>query len=144
MNFVLDTNSFALFMDRISEFKPLWDKFRSDPNVKIVVGGSKYNEEIIKCNRFFNFLNELKKTGKVFRADTQKVDSKACEIQAALPADCDDPHLIALLDVAHCYIFVSQDRRADEFIKGWKYSDGKKRHIYRYCSHGKLLKRYLK
>ena len=143
MSFVLDTNTFSMFMDHFKEFEPLWNRFLGTQKMKLVVGGSKYDDEINKCPRFLYFLNELKKKGKVLRINTDKVDEKEREVRSAFPDTCDDPHLIALLDVAHCYIFVSYDKRADEFIKNWKYSDGKKRHIYRYRIHENLLKRYI-
>ena len=143
MSFVLDTNSFSKFIEHFCEFEPLWSWFNDDSEVKLVIGGSKYWDEISKCTKFWGLVIELKKKRKIFEADKQKVDSLAGVIKNSVPPDCDDYHLIALLDVSHCYIFVSYDKRADKFIKNWKYSDGKKRHIYRYKKQKKMLARYV-
>ena len=142
MSFVLDTNSFTKFMEHFCEFEPLLSWFNNDPAIKLVIGGSKYNDEIRKCNKFLGLVIELKRKRKVFEANKEEVDLLADKVKKYFSPCCDDYHLIALLDISRCYIFVSYDRRADEFIKGWVYSDGKKRHIYRYKKHKKILIRY--
>ena len=74
MSFVLDTNSFTKFMEHFCEFEPLLSWFNNDPAIKLVIGGSKYNDEIRKCNKFLGLVIELKRKRKVFEANKEEVD----------------------------------------------------------------------
>lgn len=146
MCFVVDANVMGLFCDKSnSTYSPIWQfLYAPDSKCKMIVGGQKYFDEMEACTKFRSIFIELRKTRKAVRINSELVDARQAEIEAKLPGRCDDPHLIALLDVSECRILISDDRRADRFICDSKiFKDRKTRHIYRSSDHISIFRNHI-
>lgn len=117
MCLVLDINAFHLVFGQHEPFKPVFDWLMTGRG-KLVMGGSKYDEELAKMKKYLRLISLLKSSRKVVRANDEAVDQRTIEIVRACPdADFDDPHMVALLAVSGCKLFCSEDERSYKYIK---------------------------
>ncbi|MGB0930888.1 MAG: hypothetical protein ACPGVB_08940 [Chitinophagales bacterium] len=112
---------------RFEDYEPI-KKWVLEGKGKLVVGGSKYGEELKRVERYAKLIAELAKLGKVVVLKKQNVDNHQVVIEGKeKDPDFDDPHLIAMVVESGVRILCSDDKRADKFIKKRKfYPKGKK------------------
>lgn len=131
MCLVLDINAFHLVFAGNESFKPVLD-WLVHGRGKLVMGGSKYDEELTKMPKYLRLISLLKSSRKVVRANDEAVDRKTKEITRACPdPDFDDPHMVALLSVSGCKLFCSEDQRSYKYIKRRDWYTGGTPKIYR-------------
>jgi hypothetical protein len=141
---LIDINTMAPVFDEQNalhhDFAPVRAWIVDGPG-RFVFGGTKYKKELRKT-RFVRLVNLLKDARKACEIRLDLVDQREREVIAQTEGtDCDDQHLIAILDVSGCLLFCSNDKRADKFItdRRW-YAKGRKRpKIYRSVKHRDLL-----
>lgn len=141
MCIIIDTNALALVFQKHSDFMPIL-KWVYKRNGFIVYGGTKYIYELKKTRyvRVFRLLKESHKAREVNRA---KVDQREREIiKMTIGSDCDDQHIIAILNVSGCRILCSLDQRSYKYVKDKRfYSKREKRpYIYRSIKNKSLLR----
>lgn len=146
MCFVLDVNAFHLMFKSNSsghaDFKPLLDWLYDHPRTCLVIGGTRYRQELDAVQKYIGYLVELKRARKLREIIDDIVDAEEERLKKVFRhRDFDDQHIVALFCVSGCMIFASHDKRADPFIKMKElYPKGQKRpHIYRNSKHSSLL-----
>jgi len=146
MCFVLDVNSFHYLFDTNTaghvEFAPLLDWLYDHPRTSLVIGGTRYREELSKLRKYLGKLVELKRARKLSEISDEVVDAEERRLRLAVHrTGFDDPHIVALFCASGCLIFASHDKRADPFIKMRAlYPRGQSRpSIYRCAKHASLL-----
>jgi len=107
MCLIIDANVLAEFFGN-EEFKPAL-KWVRDGSGKIIIGGSKYDEEIKRVAKAVKVLVELRKAGRVVRVPDETVDSKQVEIEKSFHIHSDDPHIIALVIESCCRVVCTRD-----------------------------------
>ncbi len=128
---IVDVNILGGVFDKnhskFADFEPI-KKWILEGKGKLVVGGSKYTEELKRVERYAKLIAELAKLGKVVVLKKQNVDRHQAEIEGKeQDSDFDDPHLIAMVVESGVRILCSEDKRADKFIKKSKfYPKGRK------------------
>jgi len=143
MCLIVDTNClshvFNINDEKHSEFEPVFN-WINNGNGKLIIGGTKYFEELLKVIKILDFIVELSRKGKVVYIDNSKVDSKQKEIENKInDKDFDDQHLIALLIVSGCKIICSLDKRAFKYFKDKNFFPKNKPKIYSGKKNKKLL-----
>ena len=118
MPIVIDANALTSVFSAApdEDFVPVKDWVFQD-GVKIVIGGTKYKEELSRVIPVLNMVKELSRAGKVIRADSRDVDRLQEVVESVVPAACDDPHLIALIGISRCPVICTKDVRAHPFLK---------------------------
>lgn len=146
MCFVLDINAFHCIFDRSSakhaDFAPLCAWLYNNPHTSLVYGGTHYQRELDKLNKYVVYLAELRRGRKLSIVDKDHVDIEEARIKKIIPQQYfDDAHLVAIVCASGCLIIASCDRRADQFIKQKRlYKRMHKRpSIYRSSKHSNLL-----
>ncbi|WP_417463205.1 hypothetical protein [Kordiimonas sp.] len=101
-------------------FKPVKD-WIINGNGRMVVGGTKYDEELAHFKRMRRLFILLRQAGKIIRLspeDCARVDELADTLKEKEPApDFDDPHIVALLVVSGCLIVCTYETRAIPYFK---------------------------
>lgn len=117
MSIVIDSNTLSLVFCPTpnDDFGPIKEWVVQGAG-RIVVGGTKYKEELRRVSQALRFVNELNKIGKVLIVSDHDVDRLEEGIKKIVSPKCDDPHLIALIGVSRCPLICSRDKRADEFL----------------------------
>jgi hypothetical protein len=122
MCIVIDTNTlskvFKASDKKHLEFKPVLD-WIVEGNGKIVIGGSKFHDELFTNIGWFRKLFLLLKgLNKVVVVDAHTVDAHQKAIEAKkIHKHFDDPHLVALLAISKCRVICTNDARAIPFIQ---------------------------
>jgi hypothetical protein len=120
MCIVVDANVFSevLNKDPKSSFKPVSDWIYSSLG-KFVIGGTKYKEEIgfNEHESKINQLLQLKNAAKLVLIADDKVDKEENDLKAKIDKNCDDHHIIALLQVSGCKLLASKDQDSFSYIK---------------------------
>lgn len=108
---------------------------------KMIVGGSKYNEELSKLRRYTRFIAELSRMRKIVVIERSLVDATEERIRAIEPnRGFDDSHIVALVEESGCKVVCSDDCRADKYLKDRRfYIKSKRPLIYRSAKHKGLL-----
>jgi hypothetical protein len=145
VSILIDINTIAPVFDEQNTlhhgFAPVRAWILDGPG-RFVFGGTKYKNELRNAYRFLRLVRQLKDARRACEIRQDLVDQREREVIAQTEGtDCDDQHLIAILDVSGCLLFCSNDKRADKFIKDQRwYSKGRKRpSIYRSVKHRDLL-----
>lgn len=144
---VLDANSFhrvfKIGSKEHSDFAPLLRWLYDHPRTSLVIGGKTYREEIGRLSKYFVYLAELKRAGKLSEIVDEVVDIEEERLKRAVKhKGFNDPHIVALFCASGCMLFASHDKRADAFLKMKAlYPKGQKRpSIYRSVTHCALLR----
>ncbi len=120
MCIVVDANVFSevLKNDPKSSFKSVSDWIYHGTG-KFVIGGTKYQNEIgfNEHESKINQLLQLKKASKLVLIADDKVDKEENGLKAKLDKNCDDHHIIALLQVSGCKLLASKDQRSFSYIQ---------------------------
>lgn len=145
MCIVIDTNVFGCVFNpsdsQHTEFLPV-EKWVTQRDGFLVIGGTRYIDELRQSRAYLGVLTELSRKGRVKRVRDDIIDNECIILEALLKGSrCDDCHLIAIIRSSGCRLICSNDRRADEFLKNPKlYPKGQRPpSIYRYKSHSPLL-----
>lgn len=145
MTIILDLNTLPAIFDATctdhQNFKPVKDWIIDGPGL-IIFGGTKYQQELKKCQKFFRLFIELGKINKTAEFETSLVDSYQCKVEKLVKSsDFDDPHIVALIAVSRCRLLASNDQRSYRFIKQKKLypKDTHKPKIYTGLKNQKLL-----
>jgi hypothetical protein len=113
---VIDTNNISRVFDpsnaEHADFAPVF-QWIVEGNGKVVVGGSKFDQELLYHKKFIPFLGQLSRMNKVLRIPTKSVDDLEAEIirKTEPHQDFDDPHIVSLLALSGCKIICSSDVR---------------------------------
>lgn len=125
MAIIIDANCLSNVFEKKStlhhEFSPVFDWIISGKG-KMVVGGTKYFNELKKLTRILRLFNILKNSNKVVIVNTDQVDCEQARLEAMINhPDFDDPHIMALVIVSSCRLVCSRDARSEAFILDGKY-----------------------
>ena len=120
MCIVVDANVFSEVLnnkDPKSSFKSVSDWIYHGTG-KFVIGGTKYKKEIgfNEHESKINQLLQLKKADKLVLIADAKVDKEENGLKAKLDKNCDDHHIIALLQVSGCKLLASKDQDSKNVI----------------------------
>ena len=86
-------------------------RYVSDGGLKLLLGGSKMNDEILGCSQAFRrWLSRALETGCVLRASDDQVDEVAKRLTDADCCESDDEHLVALARVTGARLIFTNDR----------------------------------
>lgn len=108
---------------------------------KMVFGGTKYNEELLKLGRYLAVIQELTRQRKTVVVNRDLVDEAEARVREMEPcADFDDPHIVAIVKVSRCRVVCSTDARADRFVQDRRFYGAPVPSIYRHRDHGHLLR----
>lgn len=147
MCIVIDTNVFGSVFDPNNaqhlEYHPV-NKWVTEREGFMVLGGTRYIEELRQAKWYLGVLTELSRKGRVKRVRDDIVDRDYVVVEELLKGSrCDDCHLIAVIRVSGCRLICSNDRRADQYLKNPKLYPKAKGlkppSIYRYKKHSSLL-----
>lgn len=107
MSIVIDANTLSLVFCPTpnDDFGPIKEWVVQGAG-RIVVGGTKYKEELRRVSQALRFVNELNKIGKVLIVSDHDVDRLEEGIKKIVSPKCDDPHLIALIGVPDAHLYV--------------------------------------
>lgn len=137
MPVVIDVNAlssvFAEGAKDYADFEPV-RKWVLAGTGKIVFGGSKYMKELSHSEKHLRFIREMKQKGKAVMVCSVAVDLAESQVTAKTvgDSDCDDQHIIALLDVSGCRALCSKDKRSFRFVKNRALYSYSKVRIYIY------------
>ena len=100
------------------EFLPIKNWIECEEG-RIVYGGSKYREELLRAPSYLNLLVQYGKARKTVLIKDNVVDKYEKEVSEKLGKEtkCDDQHIIALLIASKCPLLCSVDERSFEFVK---------------------------
>jgi len=123
------------------DFKPVNDWIYKGKG-KIVMGGSKYNEELSQARKYLRLITELSRRNKVVHCDDTVVDNHQAIIEGLIDDNgCDDPHLIAIVRATHVRLVCTKEERAIKYLKNiqlYEHSTHRPK-IYRRAEHHNLL-----
>lgn len=112
---------------------------------QIFYGGKTFKKEIVENNKkYISLFIELRKAGKAIVLDDVDVDNLESKFKIIEPnKNFDDPHVIACIVLSKAEILVSEDARADKYIKDRRFYPKKfpLPSIYRNNSHKHLIKK---
>jgi hypothetical protein len=122
MCIIIDTNTWTPVTDTSAEehaqFAPVYQfVFGENAIGKIVFGGSTYLKETPK--KFLPLLKILTDKRRTIPLPTQMVDQREKELADLLTdPDFDDPHIVAMAQIALCKLVCTNEKRAIPFFKG--------------------------
>ena len=145
MCLVLDSNILHNVFDVNSKdhssFKPVLNWLYKNKRTCLVYGGTKYKSELKRNSKYLSYISELKRNKKVKEVKDRLVDIEEKRVKDYVNSEqFDDPHIVAIFRVSHCKVLVSNDKRADKYLKMKSlYETGRKPSIYRNENHEHLL-----
>lgn len=147
MCIVIDTNALAHVFNQNSKAHQDFEPVRHwviEGEGRVVYGGAKYKEELLKAHRYLRLLRLLKDARRACEIKEDMVNAEHVRLeQATKGTDCNDQHIIAIFVVSGCRLFCSCDSSSDKYIKDESlYPKGHPRpSIYRSRNHKHLLSR---
>lgn len=142
MSIVVDANVLGIVFSKEPgvDYAPV-KKWIWERKGRVVIGGTKYRNELKNVHKAVAVINELGKARKVISVNDDDVNRLEQAIRNIVPPRCDDPHLIALIGVSRCPLICSDDSRADEFLTDGALYPWSSFHpkIYRKASHAASL-----
>lgn len=128
---VIDVNIFSKVFRGEEGYRILHD-WLTKGNGKMIIGGTKYSLELKRMPKYAKVLLDLERNGSVIRVEKSEVDRMQEILEERITSDCDDPHIIALMDVSGCLVFCTEDKRSEKYITNKNnYSDKKTRKIFK-------------
>jgi len=147
MCIVIDTNALSYVFNQNSkghqDFEPV-RKWVIEGEGRIVYGGTKYKEELLKAHRYLRLIRRLKDARRACEIKEELVNAECVRLEKTTKGtNCNDQHIIAIFVVSGCRLFCSCDSRSDKYIRDKSlYPKGQPRpSIYRSCNHRHLLSR---
>lgn len=120
MCIVVDVNCLKETVMRDIKYLPIMEWFENCKKASLVMGGTKFENELKKMPSVLNYIIQNKNAQKirVSYIKNEILDEEQKRIESLkLGADFDDPHLVALLKVSGCRLIATQDKRATAFVK---------------------------
>ena len=139
MCLIIDANILAEFFSH-TEFKPAVN-WVVVGNGKVVMGGSKYKEELDHVKKIRGVILELRKAGRLVEIETERVDDRELNIARNYEIRSDDPHILALVVESCCRVVCTRDRPLQQdFGNRFRERFGVRRpSIYNRARHANLL-----
>ncbi|WP_405567189.1 hypothetical protein [Polaribacter sp. Asnod6-C07] len=133
-------NVFSKSNEKHSEFEPIFEWIVRGKGI-MIIGGSKYQSELKKLNKYNTIIRFLREVGKVYSGDKAKIDEHQLGIEELRDnEDFDDPHLPAIIIDTRCRIICSEDTRSIPYVTDSKYyPKGIKTPVYYTSSRNKNL-----
>jgi hypothetical protein len=125
---VIDASTFGeICDDNNKEFEPLRN-WISGKGHKVIHGGSKYKEELLKHGKFLGYLAGLDRAGNPsHKLDTKKVDDTQVFLEQNFTSKAyNDHHIAAILFVSGCRVVSSHDQGLHQLIEECCSSNGSK------------------
>lgn len=145
---VIDTDSLSRVLDEKNrehnEYVPLYRSIIEQKQTIIIYGGTKYNGELKRANKFLKLFSEFRKTGMAKDIDDQSVDKEEKRIiKKADDSNFNDHHIVAIVIIGRCNIICSKDSNSHEHYKNGRYypSHFTKPKIYNGLSSSDILTR---
>ena len=139
---VVDINAlcFVFGEDAHGLFAPI-KNWITNGNGFFVFGGDKYIQELYKTQKYVKIIRLLNDKGRVRIIKKDVVNRKESELRMKIGcSDCDDHHIIAILDSSGCRLLCSVDKRSFRFVKDrTNYTDNKRPKIYSGIRQTKLV-----
>ena len=123
-----------------ADFKPLYNYVTSG-RAKIVYGG-KLRREYVRVEWFRRLLLRLDQQGSARRVPDAGVDAAAKKVYAGNLCTSNDHHIIGLAVVAAVRLLCTDDQKLIADFKSKKLLDNPRGKVYRYATHGYLLKQH--
>lgn len=123
------------------DFKPINDWIYQGKG-KIVMGGTKYSNELSKSRKYLGLIAELARKNKVVHCEDEIVDSQQSIVEELIKDNgCDDPHLIAIVRATKVKLICTKEERAIKYLKNKDLyeSSSHRPKIYRRKEHSGLL-----
>jgi|SRR5882724_259950 len=99
------------------EFEPVY-KFINEGKGTLVYGGTRYLAELAKAERYLKLFIEFTKSQKARLLNKAAVDAAEQEVRAlAAKKGFNDPHIVAIVRVAHCRLVCTSDSASIPFLK---------------------------
>ncbi len=120
MPVIIDTNCFACVFSSKNkhhlEFKPILEWIIKGNGI-MIIGGTKYEKELIKDFTYQKIIRLLREIGKVKQGNTLQIDNQEKEIKKKLiQKGFNDQHLVAMVIVTKCRIICSNDKESIQFV----------------------------
>lgn len=120
MCIIIDTNALASVFDSKSndhrEFEPVLTWISNGCGI-VIYGGTKYNKELKGSEKYRRVLVELQRAGKTLQINCSLVDNEESRLKKLVKKkDFNDPHIVALINVSHCYLLCTKDKRSHKYI----------------------------
>lgn len=125
MPIIIDTNCVASLFTKSDvnhkEFEPVLEWILRGKGM-MIMGGTKYKEEIAKLRKYLTIIRYIKEAGKIYEGDCDAIDKFQVEVEELSDdPDFDDPHLVAMVFVTKCKIICSVDDRSVKHVTDSKY-----------------------
>lgn len=118
---IVDTNTWSPVFNNKDKnhanFKLVYE-YIMDGKCVLAYGGTKYFEELEKCESYLKLHNQFKTANMARTFDADDIDAMVGKISALkCHRDLDDQHIIALQVVSKAKVICSKDVRAHKFFK---------------------------
>lgn len=135
MCLIIDTNCATKFANGDQEAAPV-AKWLSNVTAHLAVGGTKLSSEYARLGKFIKLLRVLDQRGQIIRLSNEAVDKRQAELEKSGTLISDDPHIVALAEIARCRLLYSNDEDLHADFSALKDPKGK---IYQEPGHAHLL-----
>lgn len=120
MPIIIDTNClanvFSKKSSKHSNFAPVLNWILKGKGI-IIYGGSKYIEELRKCNKYQTIIRLLREVGKVYVGNLQLIDQYEAECKKLITdRKFNDHHLAAIVRATRCRVICSEDTTSIIFV----------------------------
>lgn len=134
MCLILDANKFHGFVNQDADMLPVKNWIDNKGGKIAYSPTEKFEKELNKTKKMKSLFDAYRKSGKIKLFDEREIEHKKSQLSGLTS---DDPHIIALAQVANVKLLVSGDKnlhadfKNEEFIKNGK--------VYQTKNHSKLL-----
>lgn len=141
MCLIIDANCAveALCPSPSAEFAPVMEAIHSK-GVKMVMGGAKLRGEYEKLSKVWRYIKMLDQAGRVRVVKDADVDTLEAQLQASGVLASDDPHIIALAQVAGVRLLCSKDQNLHLDFVSQAIINKPRGKIYQNSGHAALLR----
>jgi hypothetical protein len=115
MCLIIDANSLSEFFVK-PDYLPAY-KWIAHGAGKVIIGGTKYENELARCEAALDLIVELGRKGKTRKLEDSLVDEKQEEVEARSDLESDDPHIIAMVILSKCRVVCTNDRGLQKDFK---------------------------
>lgn len=125
---------------RRTEYAPLL-RWLTDPDGdgSLVIGGTKYREEVGRHNQARRFFVERLRAGRAIAVDDKSVNAEEERLASAKACSSDDEHVVALARISGARVVCTEDQALWADIKNKALIDGPRGRVYRTADHTALL-----
>lgn len=125
MPIIIDTNCISTVFSKKSlrhkDFEPVLNWILYGKGI-MVIGGTKYREELKKMPQYLKLIRLIKESGKLLTGNDEAIDRRQREIESlSNNPDFDDPHLPAIIADTKCRLICSVDTRSVPYVTDNKF-----------------------